>query len=224
MTERKIATIAELQAIQVTDNAEPLVNLTNFLPAYCCRYQRKDSSVKTVLVRQTVAERLQNVQARLQKRAPGLHLVVEEGYRSPDYQERYFIQQLLLETAIQPAMELTALLEAVHQRVALPSVAGHPTGGAIDVTIADSGINLDMGGAIADFSEPHLLPTDSLVISSNQQSNRMILHDLMVAEGFAPFYGEWWHFSYGDREWAAFYGLKKSLYQTICSLCYSRGT
>jgi D-alanyl-D-alanine dipeptidase len=34
----------------------------------------------------------------------------------------------------------------------------------------------------------------------------------MVAAGFAPFYGEWWHFSYGDREWAAVYGEPAALY------------
>ena len=40
----------------------------------------------------------------------------------------------------------------------------------------------------------------------------------MVAEGFAPFDGEWWHFSYGDREWAAFYGLSQTLYAHIYEL------
>ncbi|MDR3125675.1 MAG: hypothetical protein LBU20_01195 [Candidatus Nomurabacteria bacterium] len=27
----------------------------------------------------------------------------------------------------------------------------------------------------------------------------------MMSQGFAPYDGEWWHFSYGDREWAAWY-------------------
>lgn len=35
-----------------------------------------------------------------------------------------------------------------------------------------------------------------------QKENRFLLQDLMLLVGFAPYYGEWWHFSYGDREWA----------------------
>ena len=51
-------------------------------------------------------------------------------------------------------------------------------------------------------------------LTDEQIKNRKMLHDLMVEEGFAPFYGEWWHFSYGDREWAAFYD-KETLYAPI---------
>jgi D-alanyl-D-alanine dipeptidase len=37
----------------------------------------------------------------------------------------------------------------------------------------------------------------------------------MTSVGFAPFDGEWWHFSYGDREWAYFYKKKNALYGQI---------
>jgi hypothetical protein len=38
----------------------------------------------------------------------------------------------------------------------------------------------------------------------------------MVACGFAPSYRKWWHFSYGDREWAAFYNTPSgSLYGPV---------
>lgn len=36
-----------------------------------------------------------------------------------------------------------------------------------------------------------------------------------LEENFAPYYGEWCHFSYGDREWAAFYGQAKTLYAPL---------
>lgn len=35
----------------------------------------------------------------------------------------------------------------------------------------------------------------------------------MVEAGFAAFSGEWWHFSYGDREWAAIWNKAAALYQ-----------
>jgi D-alanyl-D-alanine dipeptidase len=103
-----------------------------------------------------------------------------------------------------------------HNFVAVPSVAGHPTGGAVDATIVDAqGKELDMGTKIGDFSDPEKIKTFSKKISKKQLKNRLLLHEVMVKEGFAPFYGEWWHFSYGDREWACFYGKKRSIYSPI---------
>lgn len=40
----------------------------------------------------------------------------------------------------------------------------------------------------------------------------MLLRDCMLRVGFAPFDGEYWHFSYGDREWAFLTGAPASLY------------
>jgi D-alanyl-D-alanine dipeptidase len=72
-----------------------------------------------------------------------------------------------------------------------------------------------MGTGIADFSEEEKIKTFYKGLSDEQKQNRMLLHDLMVDVGFAPFYGEWWHFSYGDKEWAAFYKHSESLYSPI---------
>lgn len=70
---------------------------------------------------------------------------------------------------------------------------------------------MDMGGAIVDFSKPELLPTRSSLATPGERKLRLRLHDLMIEEGFAPFYGAWRHFSYGDREWAAFFGRNEAL-------------
>lgn len=144
-----------------------------------------------------------------------MKLLVVEGYRSLTYQEAYFLKELRNQLEEKPSWTLEAILEQTHQFVALPSVAGHPTGGAIDLIIICDGKEVDMGGKIADFSVPELLPTYSQQITIEQSNWRIFLHDLMVAEGFAPFYGEWWHFSYGDREWAAFYEQPAAIYSPI---------
>ena len=74
---------------------------------------------------------------------------------------------------------------------------------------------LNMGGTIEDFTFPEKFPTYSTHISTEELENRLLLHDLMLEEGFAPCYKKWWHFSYGDLEWAAFYNLSESLYSPI---------
>ncbi len=211
----RIATIAELQQIRCCENGELLVSLTDECPDIICEYRRKDSDQNKVLVRKSVCKRLQKVQSKLCAYDSQLRLLVVEGYRSPVYQESYYLKELLTQYKEEPDLDFEALLERVHQLVALPSVAGHPTGGAIDLSIVRGEDELDMGGRIADFSIPAMLPTHSPFITPEQAKWRFQLHDLMVDEGFAPFYGEWWHFSYGDREWAAFYGMQEAFYTSI---------
>jgi hypothetical protein len=58
----KIATIFQLQQIELVDQGEPLVDLATIVPAIMCQYRRIETSVKTVLVRQSVATRLARVQ------------------------------------------------------------------------------------------------------------------------------------------------------------------
>lgn len=195
----KIAKISHLQAIPYKDNGELLVNLKKTTSNICSDYRRIDSGLKAILVRKAVADKLLRVQNQLELYDPLMQLLVVEGYRSLAYQEKYYLKEFLAQFQTNPSLHLDLLLERTHQFVALPTVAGHPTGGAIDLTIAYNGEEIDLGGKIADFSFPELLPTHSSLITPEQAKRRILLHDLMVAEGFTPFYGEWWHFSWRSR-------------------------
>lgn len=208
----KIATIAELLKIQVNENGEGLIRLDTASSLIRSDYRRTDTDVHAVWVRESVLAKLKFIQRQL---ASNMQLLLVEGYRPYGYQERYYLRELLSQAKAHPDLEFDALLEQAHQFVALPSVSGHPTGGAVDITLMLDGKEVDMGGQIADFSCPRLLPTYSPFISHEQAKWRIFLSDLMVSEGFAPFYGEWWHFSYGDREWAAFYHRPESIYSPV---------
>jgi D-alanyl-D-alanine dipeptidase len=206
---------ADLQKIQVCDNGERLIAPQKKGAEVLYDYRRSHSGIQEVLVRESLVAMLNRVQRRLKRHIADVQLLVVEGYRSPEYQERYYLQQFCLQSRAHPEWELERMIEQIHQFVALPSVSGHPTGGAVDLTLAINGREVPMGGKIADFSQPELLPTFSSWITSEQAHYRCLLHDAMVAEGFAPFYGEWWHYSFGDREWAAFYARSTTLYAPI---------
>jgi D-alanyl-D-alanine dipeptidase len=45
--------------------------------------------------------------------------------------------------------------------------------------------------------------------------NRQILRACMIKAGFAPFDGEWWHFSFGDREWACYFNQPTAIYSQL---------
>ena len=189
-------------------------------PTIIAQYEKNDMLPYTgerIFVRDTVARKLARANKTLAKLSNGkFRLKVVYGYRHPDVQKKYFEQQRSKLRALHPSLTDEELDNLTHNFIAVPSVAGHPTGGAIDVTIVDEqGNELDMGTKIADFKDPEKIKTFAKGLTNKQKKNRRLLHDLLVAEGFAPFYGEWWHFSYGDREWACFYGKTKSIYSPV---------
>jgi hypothetical protein len=112
-------------------------------------------------------------------------------------------------------MSTEQLVRLTHNYVAVPDSAGHTLGAAVDVTILDrKGKACDMGAEIADYSDPVAIQTYANV-GVRPRKLRQILLEAMTSVGFAPFLGEWWHFSYGDKEWASYYDKKCAVYGLI---------
>ena len=155
-------------------------------------------------VRKTVYEKLVNVGKRLKAVDPNYKLWVGYAFREMKIQQATF-EEILDEFKDQFDDELE-LYERIHERIAIPTVAGHPTGGD----------TLDFGTALDDLSTD-LIYYDRDDISEEARTNRRILREAMLAEGFAPYDGEWWHFCYGDKEWAFYYKKDKALYNQVYS-------
>jgi D-alanyl-D-alanine dipeptidase len=168
-----------------------------------------------ILVRDTVAKKLAKINEKL---INGEKLQVVFGYRHPYVQKMYFNNEKKIIKSGNPKISEEDLIEETHKYIAVPDVAGHSCGAAIDITIINkNGEKLDMGTKIyySNFKSSNKIITYSNKITKKQLENRLKLHDLMIFENFAPFYGEWWHFSYGDREWATFYGKPNAIYKPI---------
>ena len=169
-----------------------------------------------IVVRTKVAKMLKAANKKLKKINKQYSLWVVYGYRSSEIQRKYFNDEFKKIKKNNKNSGIKELIELTHKRVAVPGVAGHPTGGSVDLTIFSikTKKSLDMGGEIADFFDERLA-TFSSGLTLNQRNNRKILCDVMKDTGFCPFYEEWWHFSYGDREWAWFYDKKRAIYNQI---------
>ena len=167
-----------------------------------------------VMIRKSLKEKLENVDKELKKINKNYQLIVAYGYRALSKQKKYFNEEI--KKAEKLFSNKDELYEYVHEKIAVPEVAGHPTGGAVDVTIYDmeNQKELDFGSKIHDFSSD-VCYTFYKNISDDEKENRMLLRRLMLNEGFAPYDGEWWHFSYGDREWAFYYKKGEYLYNVI---------
>jgi D-alanyl-D-alanine dipeptidase len=215
MEKGHVVTYQELLPVGTGTSTEPLIDARTYDPEIVTKYEKPDMraySGDRILVRDTVARKLAAVNGHL-RQEHGMLLRIAYGYRHPDVQKRYFDaikEKLVMSHPDAGDAERAAL---AHNFVAVPEVAGHPTGGAVDLTcITASGVAVDMGTGIADYADPARIPTYAEGLTQEQARNRSMLHDAMTAEGFVPFYGEWWHFSYGDKEWAYASGEPSAIY------------
>jgi zinc D-Ala-D-Ala dipeptidase len=140
-----------------------------------------------------------------------LTLKVVYGFRALELQAKLFDEaKAALQEKYSTDEELT---EAAHRHIAVPSVAGRPTGGAVGVDLLRDGAAPDMGSPILGFARDSF--TFSPFISREAWENRQLLRRAMMAAGFAPYDGEWWHFSYGDKEWARYHRKQGALYDQV---------
>ena len=154
-----------------------------------------------IFLRENALSKLVSVARNL--KAYSLRLLVVYGYRHPDLQQKYFTEILEKLSGENKNLSEKELYSLAHNFIAVPEVAGHTTGGAVDVTlVGKSGKELDMGTNIYDFSDPQKIITFTKKVTAEQIKNRMLLRIAMEYAGFVPFNGEWWHFSFGDKEWA----------------------
>jgi D-alanyl-D-alanine dipeptidase len=189
-------------------------------------YSKAPGAIPHLLLRESVARRLQQVDARL--RACGLQLHVHDGYRPIEVQE-YFFRTWMPQRVRQrfPAATEEQVLEETRRYWAQPTIsaespAPHNTGSAIDLTIrhVPTGEHLHMGSIFDDVTRiAHTDWFESASVSSNEsysdqeaRANRRLLYWLMIEAGFVNYPNEWWHYSWGDQMWACFTNRDAALY------------
>ena len=212
LLENTFLTYADLKSVSVIDNAEAMVSLLGTGISYAITDGITPSTGDQIYVRAGVVEKLITAQKIIADLFDGGVLDVVYGYRSLAVQSAKY-QEIKAQMQSE-FMDDDSLNEAVHRFIAVPDFAGHPTGGAVDVRVLDAkGVEIDMGTKVYD------LVKDSYVfnpfIARKMWLNRQKLRQAMTSAGFAPFDGEWWHFSYGDPEWAAYYNKPNAIYNQI---------
>lgn len=94
--------------------------------------------------------------------------------------------------------------------------APHATGGAVDLTLCRDGVSLDMGTGFDDLTglaHTRALEEDCPPGMEQARDDRRLLYHLMVSVGMVNYSCEWWHYAYGERQWAVrtgkapFYGF-----------------
>ena len=104
-------------------------------------------------VRKTVLLMLSKVDILLKEINSDYQIMVVYGYRSMEKQVKFFNEEM--EKYQNDFDNELDLYEFVHEKIAVPSVSGHPTGGAVDVVIYDMKKNqiIDFGTEVHDYDD-----------------------------------------------------------------------
>ncbi|MDQ5913898.1 MAG: zinc D-Ala-D-Ala dipeptidase [Patescibacteria group bacterium] len=176
-------------------------------------YISKNPGYKGVYVRSSVVDKLKKAESDIPDR---WILIVRAGHRPVAIQRALFTMVRDELRKVHSSLKEAELTELTREYVADPSqkASPHCVGSAIDIEAVDS-----VSGQLIDFGSPmnedsEISNLHSSLVSKDQYENRLKLLSLMLKVGFAPLQSEWWHYSYGDQNWAAFYSEPNSIYDT----------
>lgn len=163
------------------------------------------------LVRVGVYERLKKANDFLPN---GYRIVVVEGSRDESKQEqlRQEAEKKIKEAF--PEITESELMTRLNKSVANRS--GHLTGGAVDVLLYKNNEVVSCGSKYLEFNNE--TPSFARLNDKSICANRRILHKAMKKAGFVNYPAEWWHFSYGDKMWAAYANKHAAFYGDVNNL------
>ena len=196
------------------DNGEPLVDLRD-IPTLRLDPRKHDVDGAWARARAGVAQRLVAAQAAL---PDGLRLLVIECYRPPALQQHYFCEYRAGLVALHPGADDATLDVLASRHVSPVTVAPHCTGGAVDVALCtNDGAELDLGTAVNANPEDSdgRCYTASPAVVGQARTDRDTLVASMVGAGFVNYPPEWWHYSLGERYWAAVTGATHACYGSL---------
>ncbi len=181
-------------------------------------------AVADCFVRRSVLLRLVEAAGMLPK---GLRLVLVDAWRPRTVQTSLFQKFRSELREKMPLLSDRDITDLASQFVAAPSVAkSHPsphvTGGAVDLTIVDkNGLFLPMGTefdetterSAIDYYEKKVAAREKLTGEEEEALvNRRLIYAVMTRAGFTNYPDEWWHYDYGNQNWALLRGERAAIY------------
>lgn len=169
-----------------------------------------------VLVRASVSSMLNAVAENPRLKILGYGLFVYDGYRSNEKQREQFNRAVKNLKEDNPNLNDSEIKNLAQKQVARPDGigGGHQTGGAVDLTLCSlDGTPLPMGTGYIEFNE--FTKTSAHIKDKEIRERRKILLYVMREAGFVNYPNEWWHYSFGDRMWAAYLGKKECPYDIL---------
>lgn len=210
----------------IEECGEPLVDMTDLHPRarYGAAYlsQGLPGALDRCLVRRGVWERMLWA---LEVLPEEYSLLIFDGLRPLAVQQAIYEQFRDAIRSERPGIEAAELELLLDRFVAKPvkklrAPAPHATGGAVDLTLCLNGKPLNMGtgfDSLTNQAHTDWFEKAHTVEERAVRDNRRLLYHAMLSAGFVNYGCEWWHYSYGDRQWAR--QKKQAPLYGFCSEC-----
>lgn len=214
-----------IKSLPIEECGEPLVN-AGFVPDRLIVHpeyfvQNVAGALPEIWLRESVLRRLLQAAKSL---PDGHRFVLLDGWRPLEVQHNLYAQYREEVVEADPDAEDVRIDNIVERYVSPPTddpvcPSPHLTGGSVDLTIVDqSGIPLAMGSTFDETSfrskttyfETAPVSEDPNV--GQYRANRRLLLSVMEKAGFSNYPDEWWHFDYGNQNWAYFTSGEKAVY------------
>ncbi|MBU7557404.1 M15 family metallopeptidase [Weissella paramesenteroides] len=222
-----------IREVPIRENDEPLISLS-YLPEKMVvspQYfiQNLPGSYPELYTRLEVQNKLISAARKLPY---GYKFVIFDTWRSIPTQQALFDQMKHFVQRDHPGYSDEQVQQAALRIVALPSTdpmkpSPHNTGGSIDLSIVDEdGRLLEMGSPFDDISvrakTTYYETEETSEAYDVARRNRRLLYHIMMQAGFTNYSEEWWHFDYGNQNWAsltnngyAIYGATKPVFPWV---------
>ncbi|QTE28538.1 D-alanyl-D-alanine carboxypeptidase family protein [Pengzhenrongella sicca] len=199
-----------VSAVPVLESGEGLLDL-QVHGGLLVDMRKQDADGAWSRLRAGVLERLLRAQAAL---PDGMRLLIIEGHRPVALQRHYFESYRAELGELNPSWPASRLDDEASKHVSPPSVAPHPCGAAVDLTLWQDGVELDMGTRVnaTPAASANACFTASRNIPAAARRRRDVLGEALTRAGLVNYPPEWWHWSYGDRYWAAATGAPAAHY------------
>jgi D-alanyl-D-alanine dipeptidase len=158
-------------------------------------------------------------------------LLIRDAYRTFEEQSKLFKSYCNTLAKQFPQLNNIEIQKMASKYIAIPSrnvkaPSPHTTGGAIDLTVIKDEKKINMGYVCDEFSNSDT--TAYYEMAALQRNaftfdnihiivNRRLLYNTMTTVGFTNDPNEWWHYDYGNQNWAKRTG-KKAIYGYCNSL------
>lgn len=224
----KAWTAKEVKSIPIVESGEKMVpmslapNKILVRPQYYL--QQLSGALPECYARLSVYNRLVRAAESL---PAGWRFVIFDSWRPIRVQQALFEAMQARILAADPGLGEEEAREKTTVYVAFPTrdpekTAPHSTGGAVDLSVADeNGLLVNMGTEFDDATEKSSTSYFEELLSSGKHLpederealvNRRFLYHLMKRVGLVNYADEWWHYEYGDQNWAWRTGAPYAVY------------
>lgn len=197
-------------AVPVLECGEPLVDLREH-DRLLIDARKQDPEGAWARVRHGVLAHLLTAQEAL---PAGVRLLVVEDHRPAALQRHYFEGHRADVAREHPNWSDQQVERETSLHVSPPTVAPHPCGAAVDLTLWADGVELDLGTSVnaTPQASDGACFTAADNISEQARDRRAVLTQALTGAGMVNYPPEWWHWYYGDPCWATVTGARQALY------------